>query len=111
MADEPASPATPFPRQIAGPPTGCDLADRHLLERFVTARDEAAFATLVQRHGPMVLGGSCLPSLGVTKSAQGGLGRRVSGPLQWERVLSLRRLVVPEVFASGCLSWCCAAER
>jgi RNA polymerase sigma factor (sigma-70 family) len=32
------------------------LADRHLLERFVTARDEEAFAALVRRHGPMVFG-------------------------------------------------------
>src|SRR4051794_38426062 len=30
-------------------------------------------------------GGSCLPSLGVTKSAQGGLGRRVGGSLRWRR--------------------------
>src|SRR5580693_752932 len=35
------------------------LSDRQLLERFATARDEAgeaAFAALVARHGPMVLG-------------------------------------------------------
>jgi RNA polymerase sigma factor (sigma-70 family) len=31
-------------------------ADAELLERFVRHRDEAAFAALVQRHGPMVLG-------------------------------------------------------
>src|SRR5260370_15482815 len=30
--------------------------DRELLERFTTQRDEAAFAVLVRRHGPMVLG-------------------------------------------------------
>jgi len=29
--------------------------DRQLLDRFVRARDEAAFAAIVQRHGPMVL--------------------------------------------------------
>ncbi len=28
--------------------------DRELLERFVAGRDEAAFAALVRRHGPMV---------------------------------------------------------
>src|SRR5215470_12585936 len=33
-----------------------DLSDGDLLERFVTMRDESAFALLVQRHGPMVLG-------------------------------------------------------
>src|SRR5437763_6451073 len=30
--------------------------DRALLERIVRGRDEAAFAALVKRHGPMVLG-------------------------------------------------------
>jgi RNA polymerase sigma factor (sigma-70 family) len=30
--------------------------DRQLLERFATRRDEEAFAELVHRHGPMVLG-------------------------------------------------------
>jgi RNA polymerase sigma factor (sigma-70 family) len=37
-------------RQVAEPPT-----DRQLLERFVQSHDEAAFASLVERHGPMVL--------------------------------------------------------
>ncbi|WP_020466192.1 RNA polymerase sigma factor [Singulisphaera acidiphila] len=32
------------------------LSDANLLERFVTFREEDAFATLVQRHGPRVLG-------------------------------------------------------
>jgi RNA polymerase sigma factor (sigma-70 family) len=31
------------------------LSDGQLLERFVTTRDESAFAELVRRHGPMVL--------------------------------------------------------
>ena len=30
--------------------------DRHLIERFLATRDEGAFAALVERHGPMVLG-------------------------------------------------------
>jgi DNA-directed RNA polymerase specialized sigma24 family protein len=30
--------------------------DHQLLQRFVMARDEAAFATLVERHGAMALG-------------------------------------------------------
>jgi RNA polymerase sigma factor (sigma-70 family) len=33
-----------------------DLSDGELLERFVSGRDESAFAALVSRHGPMVLG-------------------------------------------------------
>jgi RNA polymerase sigma factor (sigma-70 family) len=32
-----------------------DLPDGHLLDRFVTERDEAAFSALIERHGPMVL--------------------------------------------------------
>jgi DNA-directed RNA polymerase specialized sigma24 family protein len=31
------------------------LTDAQILERFVARRDEAAFAILVERHGPMVL--------------------------------------------------------
>src|SRR6516225_9366817 len=33
-----------------------EMADGSLLERFTTRRDEEAFAVLVQRYGPMVLG-------------------------------------------------------
>src|SRR5437763_15898807 len=32
------------------------LSDAQLLERFAAGRDEAAFAALVRRHGPAVLG-------------------------------------------------------
>src|SRR5436305_12050130 len=35
---------------------GGGLTDAELLERYVTDRDEAAFAALLRRHGPMVLG-------------------------------------------------------
>jgi RNA polymerase sigma factor (sigma-70 family) len=35
---------------------GAGLTDGQLLERFVAGRDEDAFAALVRRHGPMVLG-------------------------------------------------------
>jgi RNA polymerase sigma factor (sigma-70 family) len=38
-------------------PTGDgELADEQLLDRFVRVRDEAAFSTLLRRHGPLVLG-------------------------------------------------------
>jgi RNA polymerase sigma factor (sigma-70 family) len=43
--------------QLALAPPGADaLTDAHLLARFLTCRDETAFAALVRRHGPMVLG-------------------------------------------------------
>ena len=38
------------------PPPDTGATDAHLLGRFVTARDEAAFAAILRRHGPMVLG-------------------------------------------------------
>jgi RNA polymerase sigma factor (sigma-70 family) len=43
-------------RRVSVPPGGVDLTDRQLLARFIGQRDEAAFAALVNRHGPMVLG-------------------------------------------------------
>jgi len=33
-----------------------ELSDRELVERYGKYRDESAFATLVERHGPMILG-------------------------------------------------------
>src|SRR5260370_20324087 len=33
-----------------------DLTDVQLLERFISQREEAAFETLVRRHGPLVWG-------------------------------------------------------
>jgi RNA polymerase sigma factor (sigma-70 family) len=33
-----------------------DLSDAHLLERFALQHEDAAFAALVRRHGPLVLG-------------------------------------------------------
>jgi RNA polymerase sigma factor (sigma-70 family) len=35
---------------------GGELSDRQLLARFTAERDESAFATLMRRHGPLVLG-------------------------------------------------------
>ncbi len=42
--------------QIFNRGTFVGLNDHRLLERFVVERDETAFAALVARHGPMVLG-------------------------------------------------------
>jgi RNA polymerase sigma factor (sigma-70 family) len=43
-------------RNLAAVQTYRQLADCELLDRFVEARDEAAFTALIERHGPMVLG-------------------------------------------------------
>jgi RNA polymerase sigma factor (sigma-70 family) len=59
MASEQASPAAQPISSITASPPGDqlgDLGDRLLLDRFVRSRDEAAFAAIVRRHGPMVLG-------------------------------------------------------
>jgi RNA polymerase sigma factor (sigma-70 family) len=42
-------------RHLAGPCATAELSDRDLLERFAGRHDEAAFAALVQRRGPLVL--------------------------------------------------------
>jgi RNA polymerase sigma-70 factor (ECF subfamily) len=56
MADDSASPVTQVSCPGTGPRPDREPPDRELLERFVRARDQAAFAALVHRHGPMVLG-------------------------------------------------------
>src|SRR3954465_10738371 len=43
-------------RRFAAAARPDDDPDRALLERFALSRDERAFAELVRRHGPMVLG-------------------------------------------------------
>jgi RNA polymerase sigma factor (sigma-70 family) len=41
--------------RFVSPQVATDVSDRDLLKRFVGSRDEAAFAALVRRHGPLVL--------------------------------------------------------
>src|SRR5262249_20735847 len=55
--------------RICEGPESRDLGDSELLRRFSTRREEAAFALLVQRHGPMVFA-VCRRVLGDWHSAE-----------------------------------------
>jgi RNA polymerase sigma factor (sigma-70 family) len=57
-----------YVRRACDADLGHDLSDAALLERFRAQREETAFAILVQRHGPMVLG-VCRRILGDVHSA------------------------------------------
>src|SRR5690349_9903126 len=46
-------------RGASPPPGGAGLTDGQLLARYARGREEAAFAALVHRHGPMVWGVCC----------------------------------------------------
>jgi RNA polymerase sigma-70 factor (ECF subfamily) len=56
MSGELAHPVLRFIRKITASDSVSGTADAHLLSRFVVEQDQAAFAALVQRHGPMVWG-------------------------------------------------------
>src|SRR5207253_4595286 len=43
-------------REVMHTPGAADTTDGQLLEHYLARRDETAFAALVRRHGPMVLG-------------------------------------------------------
>jgi RNA polymerase sigma factor (sigma-70 family) len=49
-------PVVQYLHRVTAPPRSAGLTDGELLERFASRRDQAAFAALVQRHGPMVMG-------------------------------------------------------
>ncbi len=56
MASAPFTSVVRYFRGTSAPAPGEELTDRQLLNRFTCGRDESAFATLVSRHGPLVMG-------------------------------------------------------
>jgi RNA polymerase sigma factor (sigma-70 family) len=56
MADGPLAGTLRRLRTLIGAGGESAASDAHLLERFARGRDECAFAELLRRHGPMVLG-------------------------------------------------------
>jgi RNA polymerase sigma factor (sigma-70 family) len=56
-------------RRLAPRPASHPASDGALLERFARCRDEDAFAALLARHGPMVLG-TCRRTLGDAHAAE-----------------------------------------
>jgi RNA polymerase sigma factor (sigma-70 family) len=55
MANTASSPILQFLRRIPVDPRGSTVPDQELLQRFLGGREEAAFAAILHRHGPMVL--------------------------------------------------------
>src|SRR5262245_65516499 len=56
VANDPVNSVRDGVRLLLATQTPPEVADRELLARFVARRDEAAFAALVHRYTPMVLG-------------------------------------------------------
>src|SRR5580704_7490144 len=56
MAKQPLNGVLQHLHKMAAVQAYRELSDPDLLERFIGARDEAAFTVLIDRHGPMVLG-------------------------------------------------------
>jgi RNA polymerase sigma factor (sigma-70 family) len=56
MAQQGSNLVVRFLRRIVASQGGGDATDGQLLNRFAAEHDESAFAALVRRHGPMVLG-------------------------------------------------------
>jgi RNA polymerase sigma factor (sigma-70 family) len=68
MAAHPLSPVLRHIRRACDPTPVADHTDADLLTRFIDCSDEAAFAILVHRHGPLILG-VCRRLLGDVHSA------------------------------------------
>src|SRR5262245_16298201 len=92
MAEPPLSRAVRGLRHLVGGSGALERSDGQLLTQFATRRDEAAFAELVRRHGPMVLG-TCRRVLGNAHDAEDAfqatfliLARKAAGAVRYQTV-------------------------
>jgi RNA polymerase sigma factor (sigma-70 family) len=69
MANPPLLSVLRYVRTLAGAAASDEQTDGQLLQQFVAHRDEAAFARLLRRHGPLVLG-VCRQVLGDLHAAE-----------------------------------------
>ncbi|QJW97384.1 sigma-70 family RNA polymerase sigma factor [Frigoriglobus tundricola] len=56
MATKETSDVVRLLHRLSGEQPGAEPSDGQLLQQFVSGRDEAAFSTILLRHGPLVLG-------------------------------------------------------
>jgi RNA polymerase sigma factor (sigma-70 family) len=69
MANSPMKAVVTYLRRLAPAADPGEVTDGQLLESFVTHRDDAALAALIQRHGPLVWG-VCRRTLSHTQDAE-----------------------------------------
>src|SRR5690349_18088722 len=69
MPDAPLGTVLRHVRKLAAAPSGAGPSDRDLLCQFAAGRHAGAFAALVRRHGPAVLG-TCRRVLGHAQDAE-----------------------------------------
>src|SRR5216684_1852395 len=69
MPEEPGGTLLRYIRKLLISPAAARLPDQQLLQRFIEQREEAAFAALLHRHGPLVHG-VCRRVLGLEHDAE-----------------------------------------
>src|SRR5262249_3402087 len=86
-----------YVRRTALHPGGSGASDGQLLEAFVARWDDAAFAALVRRHGPMVLSAACSAT---SRTLRIRFRRR-----SWCLPNAPRRFSAVSCWATGCTAW------